>query len=40
MHNAVRYPAVLLRNYVKRARKADDRAAAVIGELSKGSLGA
>jgi integrase len=31
-------PAVLLRNYAKRTRKADDRAAAVIGELSKGSL--
>jgi integrase len=31
-------PAVLLRNYAKRTHKADDRAAAVIGELSKGSL--
>ena len=31
-------PAVLLRNDAKRTRRADDRAAAVIGELSKGSL--
>jgi integrase len=33
-----RDPAVLLRNYAKRTRKADDRAAAVIGALSKGAL--
>jgi integrase len=32
-------PAVLLRNYAKRTRKADASAAAVIGNLSKGILG-
>jgi integrase len=32
-------PAVLLRNYAKRTRKADTSAAAVIGSLSKGILG-
>jgi integrase len=32
-------PAVLLRNYAKRTKKADTRAAAVIGNLSKGILG-
>jgi integrase len=32
-------PAVLLRNYAKRTKKADTRAAAVIGTLSKGILG-
>jgi integrase len=32
-------PAVLLRNYAKRTRKADTSAAAVIGNLSKGILG-
>ena len=32
-------PAVLLRNYAKRTRKADNSAAAVIGNLSKGILG-
>jgi integrase len=32
-------PAVLLRNYAKRTRKADVSAAAVIGSLSKGLLG-
>jgi integrase len=32
-------PAVLLRSYAKRTRKADTSAAAVIGELSKGVLG-
>jgi len=32
-------PAVLLRNYAKRTRKADASAAAVIGSLSKGILG-
>jgi integrase len=32
-------PAVLLRNYAKRTRKADTSAAAVIGSLSKGFLG-
>jgi hypothetical protein len=31
-------PAVLPRNYAKRIGRADDRAAAVIRELSKGSL--
>jgi integrase len=33
-------PAILLRNYAKRTRKADTSAAAVIGSLSKGVLGA
>src|SRR5262249_53907277 len=32
-------PAVLLRSYAKRTRKADSNAAAVIGSLSKGMLG-
>jgi integrase len=32
-------PAVLLRNYAKRAKKADVSAAAIIGALSKGVLG-
>jgi integrase len=32
-------PAVLLKNYAKRTQGADDRAAAVIGTLSKGVLG-
>jgi len=32
-------PAVLLRNYAKRTRKADTSAAAVIGALAKGVLG-
>ena len=32
-------PAVLLRSYAKRTRKADTSAAAVIGALSKGVLG-
>jgi integrase len=32
-------PAVLLRSYAKRTRKADASAAAVIGALSKGTLG-
>jgi integrase len=32
-------PAVLLRNYAKRTRKADTSAAAVIGALAKGALG-
>ena len=32
-------PAVLLRIYAKRTRKADTSAAAVIGALSKGILG-
>ena len=31
-------PAVLLRNYAKRTKKADTSAAAVIGALSKGVL--
>jgi len=33
-------PAILLRNYAKRTRRADTSAAAVIGSLSKGVLGA
>jgi hypothetical protein len=33
-------PAVLLRVYAKRTRKADTSAAVVIGALSKGALGA
>jgi integrase len=33
-------PAILLRNYAKRTRTADTSAAAVIGSLSKGVLGA
>ena len=32
-------PAVLLRSYAKRTRKADTSAAAVIGALSRGTLG-
>ena len=32
-------PAVLLRTYAKRTRKADTSAAAIIGKLSKGILG-
>jgi len=32
-------PAVLLRNYAKRTKKADASAAAVIGAISKGVLG-
>ena len=31
-------PAVLLRSYAKRTRKADTSAAAVIGQLSRGAL--
>jgi len=31
-------PAVLLRSYAKRTRKADTSAAAVVGALSKGML--
>ena len=34
-----RDPAVLLRSYAKRTRKADTSAAAVIGALSRGTLG-
>jgi hypothetical protein len=33
-------PAVLLRNYAKRTKKADKSAASVIGDLSKTILGA
>ncbi len=32
-------PAVMLRSYVKRTRKADVQAAEIIGALSKGALG-
>jgi len=32
-------PAVMLRSYAKRTRKADDSAAAIVGQLSKGLLG-
>ena len=32
-------PAVMLRSYAKRTRKADDSAAAIMGQLSKGLLG-
>jgi hypothetical protein len=33
-------PAILLRTYARRTKKADTSAAAIIGALSKGALGA
>jgi integrase len=32
-------PAVMLRSYAKRTRKADNSAAAIMGQLSKGLMG-